>query len=595
MRRHGFKKTAALAWHASRRGAREFFSAHGLPLFLVFLAVLYLGGSLLSSETIATHETWHVYLRPQQYHQEITRGDFPPVQFNEAVHGGGSAFPLFYPPVANYTAMAMALLTNHWVYGANLTFFLTLLLSGWAMYFLGRSLSGQAAIGAVAAVFYMAVPYHLGVLYVRGAMAEAWSFVFSPLIFLGLWRVIKDQRFCWYFPVGVAGLLLSHTIMSLYFGALVVLALPLVIRFGGRAGLARYFVAGLVGVGLAALYLVPMRLHLSKVLAGDPVFMGGEPDYVIAHAVHFFQLFFSDIFRYGGNSVGGPEDTMAFELGLGHWLVVGIFGWQLHRWMSRRPAKSETPYAWFTVYTFAGWLLCVLFVLIPGVFLKVLPHQFAYVQYSWRLLGGAALMGAMLLALGASSLDWRPAIWAGLGVLLLAQVPNFQRFGRTTLPVENAEISNEFAREHIGYQGMTSYGEYLPVDFPRDRIQEEAGQNIPQPTATEEAHIVEFERRSLRRFKTTVRAETPARITIPVVAYWYWYGYTEPDKKPVALSSDEGMISFDVPAGETTVTVRRHVPKGMRLGWGISGLSLAGLVAACWVFNRKNNNARAAG
>ncbi len=70
---------------------------------------------------------------------------------------------------------------------------LSVLLSGLAMYGFVRSWLGRNA-GLVAAVAYMAIPYHLVDVYVRAAMAESVALIFLPLALWGFRETVVRPR-----------------------------------------------------------------------------------------------------------------------------------------------------------------------------------------------------------------------------------------------------------------------------------------------------------------------------------------------------------------------------------------------------------------
>jgi hypothetical protein len=86
------------------------------------------------------------------------------------------------------------------------------------MYLFTRSLFGPLA-ATVGAVVYATLPYQLVDLYVRGALAESWAFVWLPLAALCLLRAWVDRRPHWSIglAVTVAGLILTHNVTALLF------------------------------------------------------------------------------------------------------------------------------------------------------------------------------------------------------------------------------------------------------------------------------------------------------------------------------------------------------------------------------------------
>ena len=85
------------------------------------------------------------------------------------------------------------------------------------MYFMGVVITRNRLAAVIAAVLYVSFPYRLVDVFVRGALAESWSFVWFPLILAGTWRGLANRRVPWYLPVAWAGLLLTHLPTALYF------------------------------------------------------------------------------------------------------------------------------------------------------------------------------------------------------------------------------------------------------------------------------------------------------------------------------------------------------------------------------------------
>ena len=101
----------------------------------------------------------------------------------------------------------------------------------------------------------------------RGALAECWTFVWYPLILLGGWRMQAGQRAPWYMPLAIAGLLLSHAQMTLYF-AVVSVILLITWRGAPRIPVVRSAAgAGLLALGLSAWFWLPQQHYFSDIWA----------------------------------------------------------------------------------------------------------------------------------------------------------------------------------------------------------------------------------------------------------------------------------------------------------------------------------------
>ena len=90
--------------------------------------------------------------------------------------------------------------------------------SGVAMYFWANEELGKKA-GFVAAIFYLFTPYHLVDMHFRVTIAENLSFVFLPLILLGIKKIIEKNSRKWFLVlcVNFALLILSHQAISVIF------------------------------------------------------------------------------------------------------------------------------------------------------------------------------------------------------------------------------------------------------------------------------------------------------------------------------------------------------------------------------------------
>ena len=57
-------------------------------------------------------------------------------------------------------------------------------------------------MGALAAILYMLMPYHLNDMYIRNALGEFLSYIFIPLVFLGLYKIFQKEKGIWILCVG---------------------------------------------------------------------------------------------------------------------------------------------------------------------------------------------------------------------------------------------------------------------------------------------------------------------------------------------------------------------------------------------------------
>jgi hypothetical protein len=125
------------------------------------------------------------------------------------------------------------------------------------------AVTGSARTASWGAIAYMAAPYHLLDHYTRGAFAEFTGYVVLPVLFLAIWRIAEGRRAAIVLlAVAYAALLLSHLPTALLIS---IAALPPYVFFrawrlpgnGALGFLARCLAGGILGLGLAAIYVLP--------------------------------------------------------------------------------------------------------------------------------------------------------------------------------------------------------------------------------------------------------------------------------------------------------------------------------------------------
>lgn len=70
------------------------------------------------------------------------------------------------------------------------------------MYWFVNKLTKSKEVGALAAILYMLMPYHLNDMYIRNALGEFLSYIFIPLVFLGLYKIFEKEKGSWILCIG---------------------------------------------------------------------------------------------------------------------------------------------------------------------------------------------------------------------------------------------------------------------------------------------------------------------------------------------------------------------------------------------------------
>ena len=131
-------------------------------------------------------------------------------------NGFGYSWNLFYGAFTTVGIIIFKVITGSYIVGYKIFAFVCLFLSGIFMYKFVKDVSDNHNVGLLAGSLYMMAPYHLTDLYVRNALAEFASFMFIPLVFLGLYNIVQKEGKSWYLSLGAIGLIFTHNISALY-------------------------------------------------------------------------------------------------------------------------------------------------------------------------------------------------------------------------------------------------------------------------------------------------------------------------------------------------------------------------------------------
>lgn len=373
----------------------------------------------------------------EQFTALFAGGELYPRWLPGSWFGLGSPTFYFYPPLFFWVAAIVRWLSAGWLTAgaaATVGWGLFLAASGLAMRaWLREHVAPETALGG--AIGYMLAPYHLYDIYCRGALAEACSYVFLPLILLAIARLAERRGGVALLWVSYAGLLLSHLPLALLAS---VTLIPMFVFWRARSTpsprrfLAVALAGGLLGIALAATYWLP-ALRLIPYISADA--LGGDfyrPD------IWFFWR--------PGDWPGGLRMSAI--------VLVTI------------AALSLSIAGAFAARTREAWFWCAVtgigVVLISGA----LPFLWrisllAQVQFPWRMLPIVELATITALALGLPRLR-SPLVVAG-GLALIG--------GATLMALVAARMIEAGWREGAVGRAIVSRGfeeapEYLPRGFP---------------------------------------------------------------------------------------------------------------------------------
>lgn len=148
----------------------------------------------------------------------LKEGQFPARMHSDMLNGYGYPNSLFYGETLLYIPAVLYLLkvplgTCYQIY-VLLNNFLTILFS----YVCLKTITGRKRYALLGAFLFTLAPYRIINIYTRAAVGEYTAMTFLPLVILGLWNILTDEKitFCKYLPlcIGISGVVQSHVITT---------------------------------------------------------------------------------------------------------------------------------------------------------------------------------------------------------------------------------------------------------------------------------------------------------------------------------------------------------------------------------------------
>ncbi len=363
-----------------------------------------------------------------------------------------------------YTQIPYHLVGLQLVDSLKITFILSLVLSGVTMFLLSRKLWKSDLAGLVSAVLYIYAPYRAVDVWVRGALPEAFSFIFFPLVILFFEKIIegKSKRNYLWFSLSLSLTLLNHNLSLILFAPfLVIWIIYRIIEFRKWKIIPGLTISVLGSLLLSSFYILPVVFE-SKYIDLEST-TKGYFDFR-AHFDTIYQTLFSRFWGYGG-STWGPEDGLNLSVGLLQWmlpilLIVLSF-----------LTKKKTVWRNLLVITAVGWF-CLFMTHNKSAFLWEAIKPLRFMQFPWRFLGQAVF--AFSLSVGAIPLIFNKskAVMVSFLVIILviALTITFFRediwYNYTDSILTTGKIFEEQTRASIG-DYWPQFGHKIP-DKPSD-------------------------------------------------------------------------------------------------------------------------------
>lgn len=242
-------------------------------LLLVFLVQILIIVPFFHKGFFPSHDDVQV-VRVFEIYQSLKFGDFPPRWSANLLYGYGYPLFLFYSPFSYLIGAFFVFLGFNFLVSTKMVFILAFFIGSLGMYFLVKEWWGEIP-ALISAVAFSYAPYRAVDVYVRGNLAEFFSFSLLPVILWLNWRVLeKEKKEVWIllFSLGLSVLVLSHNLTCFLF-SFFLLVFNLFYIFSHPKKIWKRNFLGLVGIVLlslmiSAFYWIPLIYEIRFVGVG---------------------------------------------------------------------------------------------------------------------------------------------------------------------------------------------------------------------------------------------------------------------------------------------------------------------------------------
>lgn len=501
--------------------------------------------------------------RIASYFKEFKRGQFPIRWAGDLNYGYGTPIFNFFHPLPYMITTIMVAFGSSLVLSLKLSFLLSYLLSGIGMYIFTYAIWKNAKIAAFSAILYQFAPFRLVDILVRGSLGGIYSYTLLPFVLFGVVKFIesKQYHYIWIISFCAAALSMSHNIVGfVFFGVAFFFTLfyPSPIRVKMIALLSL-----MGGVGIAGFFVIPAIL--------DHNYTYGyllTKNLYINHFAPFFNFFIPNF----TNSAQLRINEVSVQIGVVHifTIITSIFI------LFKRKAygKKDSIIAFFCVTVFLTTLFFMQPISKPLWERSSTLQQF---QYPWRLLSVitfiSALAGFSILKIIKS---WYVIVCIGLFAICSTVYYWIPPQGYQAI-IESDYWNYPLSTNYYG-EVDTIWAEGPAKSYPKEKIELIAGS----------ATIKTLKRTSITH-EYSVQATTPITLLDNTQYFPGWNVIV--NKKLTAIQFQDpnhrGLITFNVPAGNSHVAVEWRENKTKLIADYISIFSIIIIIALPYIVRKK--------
>ena len=489
-------------------------------------------------------------------------------------NGFGYSWNLFYGPLSSFGINILHVITHNYISAYKLLLLICMILSGVSMYIFIKTTSKNHNTALLAAIIYMAFPYHLTDMYIRNALGEYISFCFIPLVFLGLYNLLKTNDNSYHFIIGMVGLILTHNISSILvtiFGAFYIIAnLELFIK---KNVLKEFFIDIFFILLITSFYWAPF---IETAVSTDyQVYEEGMMSTSAETAEHGLSL--NQLF------VSKNNGTFIFELGPHIWIMLAL-SVMAFRLVSK---DHKNIYVVFLVSALLSiWMSTKYF---PW---KWLPKEFSFIQFPWRMsmMSGFFLSGLCAYNMTVIIKNFNIKDVAVVTVIAVGYMTAFYPYLKYDTGIQDIDkyTLGVMSGKEVETVAGTAKAEYLPVNAYNHRF--DIATRDDNTYVISGKAIIEDEVKNGAHYEAKIE-NLADDYTVFELPYIYYPGYTLrfDGIRMKYFESDKGFIECAIPKNETGVLTADYTGSNtMRTSMLLSVVSTIACIGFTILKTKKN-------
>ena len=558
---------------------------------IIIAASLIAAIPLINLRIYGTDDGYVHMLRIFGMEQILKEQNFPPFIYSKFANGFGYAINLFYSPIVTYGPLFFRIFGLHYYTCLKLFAYSTILISCFTMYNFLYEVSKKREIAILGAVIYAFIPYRLETIFNRFAIGEFTAYIFFPMLFHGLFNLLKgDGKKHYYIAISGVGLILTHTISTEYSVLLAILYMILNIRKLKNIEVWKKIgINLLIIITLTAFYTMPIIEHklFGNYTIFDSTSMRSLPSDLQNASISITQLF---------KDTTEPEGVdFNLEIPLVLFAILGIF-------VFKKISEDLKP-EYLKFLLIAVISLYMTNKLFPWI---IMPNVLTTLQFPWRMLAFFEFALSVLCAINIYTLIemiaknkelLRNILFTCFIVIIsisMAKVNyNYKYEAKKTLSDE------EFEKKRIVDEPLSIWSinrEYLPLNMDKDYIEDRENSTI---VLQGQAEISNEQKNGLNLEFDVENVEEGTVLELP---YIYYLGYQAEIQE--FSESNDSIIEIKSKTFESenhfvAIKLGNNIQKAHivvkykgtiveKVGYIISGLSTVIIIVICIIKKRKD-------